>query len=84
MSSAFQLAVTKANSAKTSGERLSNDQVLRIYGLYKVATMGANRTPAPMMLDMKGKAKWQSWSNHSHLSRQQAEQQYIQLVNQLC
>lgn len=77
----FQQAVARANQSKPSGKKLTNDQLLQLYGHYKVATVGANTTPQPSMLDIKGSAKWKAWKNASNQTRQQAEASYIKLVN---
>ena len=42
---------------KTHGKNLSNDQLLKLYGLYKQATVGDCNTDKPGMLDLKGKSQ---------------------------
>ena len=45
---------------KTVGDQ-GNDVKLKLYGLFKQATVGKNTTKKPGMLDMVGKAKWEAW-----------------------
>jgi diazepam-binding inhibitor (GABA receptor modulating acyl-CoA-binding protein) len=42
----------------TKDLKLSDNELLEVYGLYKQATVGDNTTSKPGMLDFKGKAKW--------------------------
>ena len=50
-----------ANAIKVSGQqgaKMTDDELLQIYGLYKQATVGDNNTDKPGMLDFKGKKKY--------------------------
>jgi 2,4-dienoyl-CoA reductase len=70
-------------AAKALPSPPSQEQQLRLYALFKVATAGANASPQPSMLDFVGRAKWAAWSEASALTREQAEQQYAALVETL-
>lgn len=61
----------------------SNDQLLKLYGLYKQATVGNVNTARPGMFDLKGKAKWDAWKALENTSTEEARKQYIQLVQEL-
>lgn len=80
----FRVAEAKANTAKGSGKKLSNEQLLQLYAHYKVATVGANTTPKPGMFDLKGSAKWQAWSSLGAMTQATAQAKYIELVNKWC
>ena len=80
----FQAAVAKADAAKGSNKKLSNEQLLQLYAHYKQSTIGANTTPKPGMFDLKGAAKWNAWSSLGSLSQANAQAKYIQLVQQWC
>lgn len=54
-----------------------------MYGLYKQATVGDNNTEKPGIMDFKGKAKWQAWKDVEGTSQEEAETQYIALVDEL-
>ena len=65
---------------------LNNDQLLELYGLYKVATVGANNTPRPkafLGIPNKETAKWNAWKNVSELSHETAKRRYIEFVQKL-
>jgi diazepam-binding inhibitor (GABA receptor modulator, acyl-CoA-binding protein) len=83
-SPAFQVAVSKSNAAKGSGKKLSNDQLLQLYAHFKQGSVGPNRTPKPGMFDLKGAAKWSSWSSLGAMSQEAAQAKYVQLVSQWC
>ena len=62
---------------------LSNDQLLRLYGLYKQATEGDVSGPKPGMLDLKGKAKHAAWSKEKGKSQEKAMAEYVAFVKKL-
>lgn len=57
--------------------------MLKLYGLYKQATVGDNDTPKPGMFDLKGKYKWQAWDDLKGTSQSDAESKYIELATEL-
>ncbi|KAI5959732.1 ACB1 [Candida pseudojiufengensis] len=63
--------------------RPNDDELLKLYGLYKQATAGDNTTQKPGTFDFKGKYKWQSWKDLEGTSKEDAEKQYIEFVNEL-
>ena len=56
--SSFQSAVDRLKNVKGA----DNAQKLKLYALYKQATIGKNTTKKPGLMDMVGKAKWEAWS----------------------
>jgi len=80
MSEAFKKA---AEEVKTLATDPSNDEKLKIYSLYKQATIGDVNTSRPGMLDMTGKAKWDAWSGRKGTSKEDAEAEYITTVEEL-
>lgn len=76
----FEAAV--ANSKKLS-ERPDNSTLLKIYGLYKQATVGDNTEKKPGFTDMVGRAKWDAWNQCKGTSADDAKQQYIDLIESL-
>jgi diazepam-binding inhibitor (GABA receptor modulating acyl-CoA-binding protein) len=77
---AFELAV--ANS-KDLSERPDNATLLKVYALYKQATTGDNAETKPGFGDMIGRAKWDAWSSLKGVSKDQAMQQYVDLIDSL-
>ena len=72
-----------AERLKTLTERPSNDEFLNLYGLYKQATVGDNKTSKPGMFDMKGQFKWKAWKDKSGISQEDAAEKYVALVDEL-
>ena len=76
----FEAAV--ANSKKLS-QRPDNATLLKIYGLYKQATVGDNGEKKPGFGDMIGRAKWESWNGFKGTSGDDAKRQYVELIQSL-
>lgn len=76
----FEEAVKNVN---TLSERPSNEDLLKIYGLYKQATEGDNNTERPGGFDFKAAAKYNAWENLKGTSKEEAMQQYIDLIDRL-
>jgi diazepam-binding inhibitor (GABA receptor modulating acyl-CoA-binding protein) len=63
--------------------RPSNEDLLRLYGLYKQATEGDNEEERPGGFDFKAAAKYNAWLLLKGKSKEDATQAYIDLVSQL-
>ncbi|KAK3824996.1 MAG: diazepam binding inhibitor-like protein [Benniella sp.] len=74
-----------AEKIKTLKESPNNDNLLKLYGLYKQATVGDINTARPgmMSLDLAAKAKWDAWNGKKGTSKEDAEKEYIALVAEL-
>ena len=70
------------NSKKLS-ERPDNATLLKIYALYKQATAGDNAEKKPGFGDMVGRAKWDAWNGVKGTSKDDAMQQYVDLIESL-
>ncbi|XP_067932105.1 enoyl-CoA delta isomerase 2-like [Watersipora subatra] len=83
----FTSQATKFDEAKDRLSKLSedpgNDVKLKIYALFKQATVGQNSTKKPGMMDFVGKAKWDAWNSLGSMSQEDAQLQYIELINSL-
>jgi diazepam-binding inhibitor (GABA receptor modulating acyl-CoA-binding protein) len=71
-----------ANS-KNLSERPDNATLLKIYALYKQATAGDNGEKKPGFGDMVGRAKWDAWNGVKGTSKDDAMQQYVDLIESL-
>ncbi|KAG2209404.1 acyl-CoA-binding protein [Mucor mucedo] len=60
----------------------SNDDLLKLYGLFKQATLGDNETTEPTF-DLKARFKWMAWADLQGMIPVEAETQYIALVQEL-
>ena len=76
----FEAAVA---GSKNLSERPDNATLLKLYALYKQATLGDNTEKKPGFSDMIGRAKWDAWTSVKGTSREDAMQQYIALVGSL-
>ncbi|KAJ6782336.1 hypothetical protein PWT90_05821 [Aphanocladium album] len=72
-----------AEKVKTLSKKPDNSSLLKLYALFKQATVGDNETDASGMMDFTGKAKWNAWNEVKGLSREDAARQYIELANDL-
>jgi diazepam-binding inhibitor (GABA receptor modulator, acyl-CoA-binding protein) len=78
-----QFEQAKADS-KTLSEKPSNDILLQLYSLYKQGTEGDADGDAPANpFDFVAKAKYSAWESQMGKSKEEAMQQYIDLVAKL-
>ncbi|TVQ93441.1 MAG: acyl-CoA-binding protein [Deltaproteobacteria bacterium] len=75
----FQDAVSRSRSLPNQ----SNENLLKIYALYKQATSGDVSGKRPGMLDLKGRAKYDAWAAQKGKSNEEAKQAYVDLINKL-
>ncbi|MCB9158288.1 MAG: acyl-CoA-binding protein [Caldilineaceae bacterium] len=76
----FQAA---AQQAQQLPARPDNETLLQLYALYKQATVGDADGKRPGRFDLVGRAKYDAWSNLTGLSRTDAMQRYVDLVDRL-
>ncbi|XP_072014091.1 enoyl-CoA delta isomerase 2-like [Amphiura filiformis] len=60
-----------------------NDVKLKMYALFKQATIGPCNAPKPGAFDFVGKAKWSAWNDLGQISQDDAKQTYVDLINDL-
>ena len=56
---------------------------MKIYALYKQATIGENTEKKPGFSDLVGRAKWDAWNGIKGTSKEDAMQQYVDLIESL-
>jgi diazepam-binding inhibitor (GABA receptor modulating acyl-CoA-binding protein) len=61
----------------------SNDEKLKIYGLYKQATVGDINAPVPGFFDFAGHAKWNAWNEMKGKTSELAKEEYVDFVMSL-
>ena len=87
----FNRAAEEVRQLKTEP---SNNDLLTLYSLFKQSTVGDCNTSRPGMLDLKGKAKWDSWSGikgiafyYPHIfigkAKETAQKEYVEFVESL-
>lgn len=76
----FEEAQKRVNALSSAP---SQDKMLELYGLYKQANVGDVSGKRPGMLDIKGRAKYDAWSQQKGKSKDDAMTAYIALVDTL-
>lgn len=72
-----------ANAAQSLAKRPDNDTLLRLYALYKQATVGDASGSRPGFTDFVGRAKYDAWAKLKGTGKDTAMQNYIALVESL-
>ncbi|KAJ3045055.1 Acyl-CoA-binding domain-containing protein 1 [Rhizophlyctis rosea] len=75
--------VQAAADVKALTYKPNNDELLRLYGLFKQGIVGDNDTSKPGVFDLQGRAKWDAWTALKGTSKEDAQKQYIELVKSL-
>ena len=76
----FNRAVSRSKELTT---RPANEDLLKLYALYKQATEGDVSGERPGGFDFKGAAKYDAWAAVQGMPADKARQEYINLVNAL-
>jgi diazepam-binding inhibitor (GABA receptor modulating acyl-CoA-binding protein) len=76
----FEAAAEEVKNLKT---KPNNDELLKLYALFKQGSVGDCNTSRPGMLDLKGKAKWDAWNALKGKSQDDAKNDYVALVGDL-
>jgi acyl-CoA-binding protein len=82
MSLQDQFTQAQADS-KNLPERPDNMTLLKIYALFKQASSGDASGERPGFTDMVGRAKFDAWDGLKGTSKEEAMQQYIDLIEEL-
>ncbi|KAL3697785.1 hypothetical protein R1sor_011861 [Riccia sorocarpa] len=72
-----------ATQAVGPGLKVSNEDQLLLYGLYKCATEGPCRTTQPPAYRMSARAKWNAWQKLGDIGPEEAMNRYIALVSKM-
>jgi len=73
-------AVKRVNALKSAP---GTSDMLALYALYKQATVGDATGSRPGIFDVKGRAKFDAWSEKKGLARDAAADQYLALAKRL-
>jgi acyl-CoA-binding protein len=69
--------------SKNLPERPDNMTLLKIYALFKQASAGDVEGKRPGFTDMVGRAKYDAWDGLKGTSKDDAMQQYVDLITEL-
>ncbi len=72
-----------ADQVQKLQDRPDDDDLLKLYALYKQATKGDVSGKRPGFTDFVGKAKYDAWAKTKGMSKTEAMHRYIELVDQL-
>ena len=73
-----------AADSKNLSEKPDNDTLLKLYSLYKQATIGDNTESGPAnAFDFVARFKHEAWAKLNGMSKDDAMQQYVDVVNSL-
>ena len=76
----FEQAVA---DSKNLPERPDNMTLLKLYALYKQGSAGDADGKRPGFTDMVGRAKWDAWNELKGQSADEAQQAYVDLIEDL-
>ena len=76
----FEQAV---KDSKSLDEKPDNTTLLKIYALYKQASVGDVDGKRPGLTDMVGRAKWDAWNETKGQTSDAAKQAYVDLIESL-
>jgi len=76
----FEAAVA---ASKSLPERPDNLTLLKLYALYKQGTSGDAEGERPGMADFVGRAKYDAWAAIAGTAKEEAMQQYVDLIDAL-
>ncbi|MBA2661095.1 MAG: acyl-CoA-binding protein [Bradymonadaceae bacterium] len=76
----FESAATRVKGLKSAP---SNSDLLDLYALYKQGTEGDVQGKQPSRLNLRDRAKYDAWATRKGLTRDDAMQRYIELVDKL-
>ena len=80
LANAFEQA---SQDAQQLASRPDNQTLLRMYALYKQGSIGDVTCDKPSMTDMVGFAKWSAWNKVKGMTNAEAQQAYVDLVEDL-
>ncbi len=69
--------------ARELGNGVSNDELLKLYALYKQSNFGNCNTERPNSLNLKESAKWLAWNKLKGMAQLDAMNKYSDLVLRL-
>jgi diazepam-binding inhibitor (GABA receptor modulator, acyl-CoA-binding protein) len=72
-----------AAKSKNMTRRPTNEELLKLYALYKQGSEGDVSGERPGGFDFKGIAKYDSWEELKGMSQDKAKEEYIAFVNKL-
>ena len=76
----FKAADDFIKTNKDPNSKMSNEEKLKFYALFKQATSGECTGPAPSRLNVVAKAKYDAWKSVGKLSKDDAKRKFIEVL----
>ncbi|XP_035887542.1 acyl-CoA-binding domain-containing protein 7-like [Phyllostomus discolor] len=76
----FDQAAEDVRKLKT---RPDDEELEKLYGLYKQSVIGDIDIECPRMLDLKGKTRWEAWNLQKELLKEDVMNAYISKAKEL-
>ncbi len=74
---------TAVEEVKNLPNKPQQEDLLKLYGLYKRVTVGVCNIEKPWAVQVEASLKWNAWNDVSPLTKNQGMTTYIMLVNKL-
>lgn len=72
-----------SEKVKNLSSRPDNNTLLKLYSFFKQGSQGNVEGSRPGMLNVAGRAKYDAWKGLEGMSKDEAQQKYVDLVQQL-
>jgi len=79
----FNKAADYVELHASDGQLGRQDDMLKLYGLFKQATQGPCTAPRPSFLNQKGRSKWSAWHSLGGMSSKDAKLGYIECLSSM-
>lgn len=72
-----------ASHVRSVADKLAQDDLLYLYGRYKLVTEGPCHSPKPGFFDFQGRKKWDAWNKCTSVAKSTAMEEYVEKVRSL-
>lgn len=69
-----------AKMVKNLKKEPKDDELLKLYGLYKQSTVGNCDTQQPCVFNLKDNSKWKAWNNCKNKTKEKSMTEYSDYV----
>lgn len=77
----FDAKVAWVKAWTYGGSKVTNDEKLRCYGLFKQVTVGEVEGTQPFKVQFEKRAKWDAWNSRKGMTKEVAIAEYIKEVD---
>lgn len=79
----FNAAAKHLETLISRKDKIEDQILLELYGLYKVATIGPCNTPRPGWYEITAKHKWDAWKSLDNTTPDEAKAKYVKIIEDL-